>query len=75
MAQLPQRLGFDLANAFAHNGELPDFFQRVLGAVFAAEAHLDPGLEKWVRTAAALVLVRHGANEKWIPRAIRLRSE
>jgi len=44
MPQLPQRLGFDLANAFARNGEaLPDLFQRVLGAVFQAEARLDPG--------------------------------
>src|SRR5579863_9293086 len=42
MAQLPQRFGFDLADAFAGDREaLPDFFQSVLAAVFQAEAHLD----------------------------------
>src|ERR1039458_1763135 len=42
MPQLAQRLGFDLADAFAGYGErLPDFFQSVLAAVFEAEAHLD----------------------------------
>src|SRR5450755_4370174 len=42
MPQLPQGLGLDLADALARNREaLPDFFQRVLAAVFQAEAHLD----------------------------------
>src|ERR1700734_3718282 len=42
MPQLAQRFGFDLADAFAGDGErLPDFFQSVLAAVFEAEAHLD----------------------------------
>src|ERR1039458_410043 len=42
MPQLAQRLGFDLADAFAGYGErLPDFFQSVLAAVFEAEAHFD----------------------------------
>src|SRR5271155_3863148 len=42
MAQLAQRFGFDLADAFAGYGErLADLFQRVLAAVFEAEAHLD----------------------------------
>src|ERR1700730_13508413 len=42
MPQLPQRLGFDLADAFAGYCErLPDFFERVLAAIFQAEAHLD----------------------------------
>jgi len=42
MAQFPQRLGFDLADAFAcHREALPDFFQSVLAAVFKPEAHLD----------------------------------
>src|SRR3984957_2275063 len=42
MPQLAQRFGFNLADAFAGYGEaLPDFFQRVLAAVFEAEAHLD----------------------------------
>ena len=42
MPQFPQRLGFDLADAFAGYGErLADFFQSMLAAVFEAEAHLD----------------------------------
>src|SRR5258708_3364398 len=42
MPQFAQRLGFDLADAFAGYGErLADFFQSVLAAVFEAEAHLD----------------------------------
>src|SRR6202167_4238745 len=42
MPQFAQRLGFDLADAFAGYGErLADFFQRVLAAVFEAEAHFD----------------------------------
>ena len=43
MPQLPQRFGFDLADAFAGDRErLPDFFfQSVLAAVFEAEAQLD----------------------------------
>src|SRR5438876_1748942 len=42
MAQLAQRFGFDLADAFARYGErLPDLFQSVLAAVLQAEAHLD----------------------------------
>jgi hypothetical protein len=42
MTQFAQRLGFDLADAFAGDRErLADFFQRVLGAVFQPEAHLD----------------------------------
>src|SRR5262249_34006242 len=39
MAQLAQRLGLDLANALARDGEiLADFFERVLAAVGEAEA-------------------------------------
>ncbi len=42
MQQLAQRLGFDLADAFAGDCEaLPDLCQRVLRTVFQAEAHLD----------------------------------
>src|SRR5258708_23565740 len=42
MPQFAQRLGFDLADAFAGYGEgLADFFESVLAAVFEAEAHLD----------------------------------
>src|ERR1035438_2364649 len=45
MPQLAQRLGFDLADAVSGDLEaLADFFQRVLGAVFQAEAHLDDPL-------------------------------
>src|ERR1700691_3268027 len=45
MTQLAQRLGFDLADALAGYLEaLADFFQRVLGAVFQAETHLDDTL-------------------------------
>src|SRR5215471_11061446 len=42
MAQLAQRLGFDLPDALARDGEaLADFLERVLAAVADAEAHLD----------------------------------
>ena len=43
MAQLPQRLGFDLTNTFAGYGKmLAHFFQRVFRAGGAeAESHLD----------------------------------
>src|SRR5579862_1405251 len=42
MPQFAQRFGFDLADAFAGYGEaLADVFERVLAAVFQAEAHLD----------------------------------
>src|SRR5208283_4709914 len=42
MAQLSQRFGFDLADAFASYCErLADFLQRVLRTVFEPEAHLD----------------------------------
>ena len=42
MAQLAKRLGFDLADALACDGErLAHFFERVLGAVLQPEAHLD----------------------------------
>ncbi len=42
MTQLAQRFRFDLADAFARDGErLADFFERVLAAVVQAEAHLD----------------------------------
>src|SRR5580698_3472684 len=42
MAQLAQCFGFDLADAFAGDGEaLADLFQSVLAAVFEAEAHFD----------------------------------
>ncbi len=45
MAELAQGLGFDLADALAGDLEaLADLFQRVLGAVFEAEAHLDDAL-------------------------------
>ncbi len=45
VAQLAQRLGFDLADALARDLEaLAYFFQRVLGAVFEAETHLDDTL-------------------------------
>src|SRR5271169_1188499 len=40
LAQLAQRLGFDLANPFAcHRELLADFFQRVIGLLPDAEAH------------------------------------
>src|SRR6476469_27627 len=40
MLQLPQRLGLDLADAFAgHRELLADFFQRVIGVHADAEAH------------------------------------
>src|SRR5579862_471501 len=42
MPELPQRFGFNLADAFAGDCEaLPDFFKSVLAAVFETEAHLD----------------------------------
>src|SRR5262245_17555351 len=42
MSQLPERLGFDLPDALAGDGEaLPDFLERVLAAVADAEPHLD----------------------------------
>src|SRR6185369_5869021 len=42
MSQFPQRLRFDLANAFACDRErLADFFERMLAAVFETKAHLD----------------------------------
>ena len=42
MTELAQRFGFDLPNALASDGErLSDFFERVLGAVFESETHLD----------------------------------
>src|SRR5579884_3198668 len=42
MPQLAQRFGFDLADAFAGDGErLPDFFQSMLRSVFKTKAHLD----------------------------------
>src|SRR5436190_23319343 len=42
MPQLAQRLRFDLPDALARDREvLADFLQRVLAAVFQAEAHLD----------------------------------
>src|SRR5580698_4594044 len=42
MPQFPQRLGLNLPDAFASDRKrLADFFQRVLGAVFQPEAHLD----------------------------------
>src|SRR5271170_3145439 len=45
MTQLAQRLGLDLTNSFAGDLEaLADFFERMFGAVFEAEAHLDDAL-------------------------------
>ena len=45
VTQLAQGLGFDLADALAGDLEgLADLFERVLGAVFEAEAHLDDAL-------------------------------
>ena len=42
VAQLAQRLDFDLADALAGDGErLADFLERVLAAVLQPEAHLD----------------------------------
>src|SRR5712664_3285208 len=42
VTQLAERLGFDLADALAGEGErLSHFFERVLPAVFQPEAHLD----------------------------------
>src|SRR5712664_4816006 len=42
VTQLAERLGFDLADALASEGErLSHFFERVLPAVFQPEAHLD----------------------------------
>jgi hypothetical protein len=45
MAQLAQRLGFDLPDTFARDLEaLTHFFQGMLGTIFQAEAHLDHAL-------------------------------
>src|ERR1700733_2738172 len=45
MPQLAQRLGFDLPDALAgHLEALTHFFQRMLGAILQAEAHLDHAL-------------------------------
>ncbi len=45
MTQLAEGFGFDLPDPLACDLEaLADFFQRVLGAVFEAEAHLDDTL-------------------------------
>jgi hypothetical protein len=42
VAQLAQRLGFDLADTFTGEGEsLAHFLERVLAAVLQPEAHLD----------------------------------
>src|SRR5580700_1071244 len=42
MSQFAERLGFDLADAFAgYCKRLADFFQSVLAAIFEAKAHLD----------------------------------
>src|SRR5438128_9968924 len=42
MPQLAQCLGFDLADTLARDREvLPHFLERVLAAIFQAEAHLD----------------------------------
>src|SRR5678815_2254168 len=42
MPQLPKRFRFDLPDAFACNGEvLSDLFERMLGSILKAEAHLD----------------------------------
>src|ERR1700722_12636618 len=44
MAELAQNFGFDLADAFASDGEgASDFFEGVLAAVIEAKAHLDNG--------------------------------
>src|SRR5437762_6080946 len=46
--QLAQRFRFDLADAFAGNGErLADFFERVLAAVVQAKPHLDDFFLAW----------------------------
>jgi hypothetical protein len=48
MPQLAQRLGFDLANAFAgYRKALPDFFQRVFAPVFEAETHFNHFFLAW----------------------------
>src|SRR4029453_1650719 len=45
VAQLAQRLGFDLADALARDVEvLADLFERMVGALPDAEAHLDDAL-------------------------------
>ena len=42
LAQLGERLGFDLTDTLARNGEfLTDFLERVTLATVQAEAHLD----------------------------------
>lgn len=48
VAEFAQRLGFNLADAFARNGEvLADLFQSVLAAILQAEAHFDDLLFAW----------------------------
>ena len=48
MPQLPQGLGFDLADAFTGHGEvLANFFQGVLRSVFETEPHLDDAFFAW----------------------------
>src|ERR1700722_17394522 len=63
MPQLAQRLGFDLANAFARDRKrLPDFFQSMLAAIFQPEAHLDDFLfarRQRAQDLAGLVLQVH----------------
>jgi len=50
MAQLAQRFGFNLPDTLAGYLEaLAHFFQRVLGAILQAEAHLDHTLFARVR--------------------------
>src|SRR5260370_40451422 len=45
VAQLAQRLGLDLPDAFTCNRErLANFFQGVLAAIFQSEAHFDHAL-------------------------------
>jgi len=44
MAELPQRLGFDLADPLASNGkDLADFFKSAFGAIVQAKPHPDYG--------------------------------
>ena len=48
MLQLPERLRFDLPDAFARYAELlADFFQRVVGVHADAEAHAQYALLTW----------------------------
>src|SRR6266436_4539128 len=71
MPQLAQRLGLDLADAFASHGKrLAHFFQSVLRAVFQTKAHLDDLLFAWSKRAQhlrSLVLqvdVDHGLSRR-----------